>query len=247
MSDQRSPFISLVIPAYNEEGYLPALLDSLDVARDRYPGEVEIIVADNGSTDETPNIAAKRGCCVVSVEKRMISAARNGGAAVATGEILCFVDADSRVHPEVFDRICNALTERVVGGATGVRMERMSLGIGITYGLMVPWVWLTGMDTGLVFCRREDFRRIGGYREDRLYSEDVHFMLSLRKLGKSRRPRQRLVRVRSAKTITSTRKFDRYGDWHYFWVVSRGFFGMFRPTKRSDRFAKKYWYDDQQR
>ncbi len=88
---------------------------------------------------------------------------------------------------------------------------------------------------------------MGGYREDRLYSEDVHFMWSLRKVGKSRRPKQRLVRVRSAKTITSTRKFDRFGDWHYFWQVFRGFFGMFRPTKRSDEFARKYWYDDPER
>ena len=241
------PFISLVIPAYNEEKFLPGLLDSVDVARDRYPGTVEVIVADNGSTDNTATIARERGCRVVTVEKRMIAAARNGGAAMATGEILCFVDADSAVHPDVFCAVATTLTEKVVGGATGVRMSRMSVGIGITYGLMVPWVWLTGMDTGLVFCRRTDFEAFGGYREDRLYSEDVHFMVALRKLGKSRRPRQKLKRIPSVKTTTSVRKFDRFGDWHYFWVVFRGFFGMFRPTRRSDRFAKKYWYDDQQR
>ncbi len=247
MLSDNCPSFSLVIPAYNEERYLPGLLDSVAVARGRYPGAVEVIVADNLSTDRSADIARDRDCRVVHVGKRLIAAARNGGASAATGDILCFVDADSHVHPDVFQAIADVMTEKVVGGSTGVKMERMSLGIGITYALMVPWVWLTGMDTGLVFCRREDFERIGGYREDRLYSEDVHFMVALRKLGRSRRPKQRLVRVRNAKTITSTRKFDRYGDWHYFWVVFRGFFGMFRPTKRSDEFARKYWYDDPER
>jgi hypothetical protein len=63
--------------------------------------------------------------------------------------ILCFVDADMRLHPETFNAIEIALgAPSVAGGATGVTMERWSLGIALTFGAILPLVWLTGMDTG---------------------------------------------------------------------------------------------------
>ena len=64
------PRCSLVIPAYNEARLLPRLLDSVDAARSRYKGSVQVIVADNASTDKTAAIAAARGCEVARVEKR---------------------------------------------------------------------------------------------------------------------------------------------------------------------------------
>src|SRR6202140_3154748 len=97
---------TLVIPAHNEEALLPRLLDTVDVARAQYSfgaGAIEVIVADNASTDRTAEIAADRGCRVVSVAKRAIAASRNGGAAQATSPILAFIDADSQVHPETFN------------------------------------------------------------------------------------------------------------------------------------------------
>jgi glycosyltransferase involved in cell wall biosynthesis len=68
-----------VIPAYNEEAYLPRLLDTIDEARLRSGGvseSIELIVADNRSTDATAQIAADRGCIVVTVERRAIGAVR---------------------------------------------------------------------------------------------------------------------------------------------------------------------------
>ncbi|MEO7133099.1 MAG: glycosyltransferase, partial [Vicinamibacterales bacterium] len=67
--------LSLVIPAYNESALLPRLLDTVDAARARVHGgaeAVEVIVADNASTDATAAIAAGRGCRVATVSKRMI-------------------------------------------------------------------------------------------------------------------------------------------------------------------------------
>jgi len=52
-----------------------------------------------------------------------------------------------------------------------------------------------------------------------LFAEDVDFLWRLRKLGKPRW--QGLTRARSAKAIASTRKFDTYGDWHYFTQIPR--------------------------
>lgn len=123
-----------------------------------------MIVADNCSTDNTALLAERRGVRVVRVDKRAIAAARNGGARAARGDILCFVDADTvRIHPRTFDAIEERMaTGRYVGGSTGVSLERWSLGLGLTYAAFLPMVWLTGMDTGVVFCLRKDFESVGG-------------------------------------------------------------------------------------
>lgn len=235
---------SMIIPAYNEERLLPRLLDSVDAARAGYSagaGEVEVIVADNASTDGTARLAEARGCRVVAVPKRMIAAVRNGGAAVAAGAMLCFIDADSVVHPQTFDVIEETFASgRYVGGATGVTMERWSLGIVVTWLFVIPMVWLAGMDTGVVFCLRADFEAVGGYPEDRLFAEDIAFLLRLRQLGRTRG--QRLARATAAKAVASARKFDEHGDWHYFPMMARATPGLIRGSKAVPEWAARYWY-----
>lgn len=239
------PRFSLIIPAWNEEKYLPRLLSTVETARTACsePDAIEVIVADNDSTDGTASIARELGCRVVSIEKRRIAAARNGGAAAANGEIFCFVDADSQIHPDTFLEIDEVMsTGRYIAGASGVRMERMSLGIALTWCLMMPMVIAMRMDTGVVFCRREDFESIGGYNEDRHFAEDVEFLLTLRRIGKARG--QRLVRLRRSKAVASTRKFDSHGDWHYFELVAKVFADMIRDPKAVSDYARRYWYED---
>lgn len=242
MHNQRVvPRYSVVIPAFNEERFLGPLLDSLDIARETYgPREmIEVILADNSSTDRTAAIAAQRGCRVVPVEKRVIAAVRNGGAQAARGQILAFVDADMQVHPRTFLEIDRVLSSgRVVAGATGAKLERWSLGIALTYLTVVPMVILTGMDTGVVFCRKEDFEAIKGYDERRLVAEDVMFLWTLRRLGRTRG--QRLARVTTVKVVASMRKFDEFGDWHYFPLMIQGVRDLLTPGKTE--FTDRYWY-----
>jgi hypothetical protein len=191
---------------------LPRLLDTVDAARARFvhgADAVEVIVADNSSTDDTAKVA----------------------------------DADMQIHPESFNAIDRALANpRIIGGATGVTMERWSAGIAFTYALFVPMVWLTRFDTGVVFCRRDDFIAIEGYDETRHFAEDVEFVWKLLRLGWSRR--QRLTRLRPVKAIASTRKFDRYGDWHYFTMMPMLLAGTIRARASDAPAARRYWYDD---
>ena len=241
------PHFTLVVPAYNESEPLPRLLASVERARDRYRGgreTIEIVVADNTSTDDTAHIAREAGCRVQSVSKRCIASARNGGASVARGEILCFVDADSIVHPETFNIIADGLTELIVAGTTGVVPERWSLGLRVTYALLLPALWLLDMDAGVVFCRRADFRTIDGYDEERLFAEDVDFLWRFRRLGKNRSPRQKLARLNGARTLTSTRKYEKYGQWHFLTLLLKhGVLLLLRPQS-TEAFAQRYWYQD---
>lgn len=239
----------MVVPAYNEAELLPRLMRSLQAARQRYTGgsdKVELIVADNASTDATAAIAEQQGARVTRVEKRAIAAARNGGARAARGKVLCFVDADMQVHPDTFNVIDRALADgRAIGGATGVTSERWSLGIALTWAAMLPMVWLTRMDTGVVFCRRDDFEAVGGYREERLFAEDVIFLMALKRRGW--RSGRRLVRPRGAKAIASARKFDHHGDWHMLVTLPRLCWNQLLAPARAEREARAYWYEARQR
>jgi glycosyltransferase involved in cell wall biosynthesis len=236
---------SVIIPAYNEEQYLPRLLDSIELARANYSGgrhQIEMIVADNDSTDATGEVAAARGAQVVQVKKRCIAAARNGGASVARGEILCFIDADSAIHPQTFNEVDRAMkTGRYVWGVTGATMERMSLALFVTYWMFMPMVFVTGLDIGLSFCRREDFEVVGGYDESRLYAEDVLFPWALRRLGRSRG--QRMIRIPKVKALGCTRKFDQFGDWHYFWMLGHAFKSLVTWNWQDEELAERYWYN----
>jgi glycosyltransferase involved in cell wall biosynthesis len=248
-----APRYSLIIPAWNEQAYLPRLLDSVEAARRRFDGAagaVEVIVADNESTDRTAEIARARGCRVAHATPRRIAVARNAGAALARGEILCFVDADYRIHPDTFVVIDRELaTGRYIGGATGVRIERWTPGIIVTVVVVLGLLRLFGMDGGVWFCRREDFDAVGGYDESVPVSEDVRLLWALRKLGRRRRPKQTLSRGRStgppAKALVSLRKFDRHGDWHFLRDTLRlMYWGVFRPRK-FEAHVQRYWYEDE--
>jgi glycosyltransferase involved in cell wall biosynthesis len=241
-----TPRFSLIIPAYNEAERLPALLASVEVARNRYHGGelmIEVIVANNCSTDATAQIAHDAGAVVVNVEKRIIAAARNGGTAIATGEIICFIDADSRIHADTFNAIDDTLAKgNVVCGATGITPDRWSLGIRATWLVAIVTTFFMRIDAGVVFCRRADYDAVGGYNEDREYAEDVQFLVDLKRLGKARG--QYFARTVNAEAITSTRKFDHFGDWHYFTKMPRVLFWMFINKTRVQAFTRRYWYED---
>lgn len=241
-----TPRFSLCIPAYNEAALLPRLLDSVEVARKNYRGgaeAIEVVVGDNCSTDATAEIARARGCVVAQVEKRAIAAARNGAAAAARGSVLCFIDGDSILHPDTFNQIDDCMqTGRCAVGATGVKMERMSVGIAATWCLMMPGTRVFGVDTGVVFCRREDFDAVGGYRESLLVAEDVDFLWRMKKLGWKRKAK--FMRTPTARAITSTRKFDKYGDWHYFRIMFGFPFKVLFAKDAARKVAMAYWYND---
>lgn len=236
------PEFSVVIPAYNEEELLPRVMASINAAKQTYrlgSHRVEVILADNSSTDATATVARDAGALVATVEKRRIAAARNGGAAVARGQTLSFIDADTVMHPETFNVIHDAMaTGRYAGGATGWKMERNSLGLATTRFFVRTFVTIPlRFEGGVVFCSREAFDAVGGYDESKDIAEDEAFFRAVRKYGKRRGLRMKIGTPPATATI-SARKFDEHGDWHMF------FMPFWPITKRLSmkQIVEEYWY-----
>ncbi len=92
--------LSVIIPTLNEAAYLPALLDLLHTS---LPTETQIIVSDGGSEDKTVSLAKSYGCDVVISTQRGPAIQRNVGAKKAKGDVLLFLDADTRFTKKVLD------------------------------------------------------------------------------------------------------------------------------------------------
>ena len=104
--DTTRTVISVVIPCYNQGHYLAEAIKSAV----SWPHRVEIIVVDDGSTDDTPQVAARHpGIRYVRQENRGLAEARNRGLGEATGELVVFLDADDRLMPRGIDMGASAL------------------------------------------------------------------------------------------------------------------------------------------
>ncbi len=95
--DATPPLVSVVIPAYNSARFLGEAIES--VLQQTYP-RIEIILVDDGSTDETAEIARSYPVQYIYQPNRGISAARNAGIARAQGKYVLFLDHDDRLLPE---------------------------------------------------------------------------------------------------------------------------------------------------
>ena len=95
--------ISVVIPAYNEEKFLPKCLKSLK--RQKTSLKYEIIVVNNNSKDKTGEVAKKHKVKVINEKKQGVGQARKTGTENAKGEIIVHVDADTIVFPDYLEKI----------------------------------------------------------------------------------------------------------------------------------------------
>lgn len=231
--------ISIIIPAHNEEQFLPKCLQGVRLAAAYSQMAVEVIVVLNRCSDQTEAIAREAGAVIVREDEANLSKIRNAGAAVATAPLLVTCDADSIPHEKTFATIRDKLASgKLIGGGTLTLPERHSLGIWCSVGSVMPYLMWHGVSFGLFWCRTEDFHRIGGFDGKLVSIEDLDFAKRLKALGKSRN--QRFGTIVKAPLLTSCRKFDQFGDW-YLLRNPRFVWRVFRGTDREA--ADKFWYE----
>jgi glycosyltransferase involved in cell wall biosynthesis len=230
---------SILIPARNEQDFLPRCLDSIKVAAIPFPDPVEIIVALNRCTDQTEEIALNHGAKVVREDGRNLARIRNAAAKVATGEIIVTIDADSRMTDNMLTEINRLLrTGRFIGGGVTIRPERWSPGILVTVLLLAILLLWRRVSGGLFWCLRKDFEAIGGFNENLVSLEDLDFAKRLKAHGK--RQGKRFTTITKAHIITSCRKWDMFGDW-YLLLSPRLVRRLLRGQSQGD--ADHFYYD----
>jgi hypothetical protein len=179
--------VTIVVPVRNAGRHLRRCLESLEraaVAELR----TEILVVDNGSTDDSARIALERGCRVIDAPGLRVGAVRNRGARAAGGRLLAFVDADNEVAPGWLSCCRSALDEPGVGAAgLAYRAPHDGTWVQQFYDLLRSRPaarrrtdWLSAGNLGV---RRDVFDRLGGFDEALEACEDVDLCSRIRRCG----------------------------------------------------------------
>lgn len=206
---------SIIIPAHNEEMYIGKCLDSIKMNKIGSCGDIEIIVVLNRCIDATEKIARNYGAIIVKEDRKNLSRIRNRGASLASEEIIVTIDADSCMSANMLTEISKMLdTGRYIGGGVHILFERSSLGIRTSMLIVNVALFFLGLSGGLYWCRRQDFEAVGEFNEALLLAEDLDFAKRLRAYGCKRN--LKFTMLKNAHIVTSSRKFDRFGDWFFF-------------------------------
>lgn len=189
--------LSIVIPAYNEENYLSACLAGVlaEAARSADLASIEVLVVDNASTDKTAAVARSfSGVRVVEEPQKGLTRARQKGLSEARGEILAYIDADTRMPPGWIARVLRAFAANLrvvcISGPyiyyDATPLERALVRLYWIF-LAVPAYWVTRyMVVGGNFAARKDsLIEIGGFDPDiAFYGEDTDIARRLHAAGK---------------------------------------------------------------
>jgi rSAM/selenodomain-associated transferase 2 len=194
-----TPRLSIILPVLNEAPTLRARLEALRAQTDN----AEIIVVDGGSEDAS--FAAAIGCAdQVLCAQRGRGAQLDAGARAASGELLLFLHADTRLPVDAVATILNALAQGAHWGRFDVRIEGRSWLLPVVARLMNGRSRLTGIATGdqAMFMTRNAYEQAGGFAPLPLM-EDIDLSARLKRLGRPACLRARVV--------TSGRRWDENG------------------------------------
>jgi glycosyltransferase involved in cell wall biosynthesis len=178
--------ISFVIPVYNEADILARQLESI---RQYVPAELDrqVIVVDNGSTDNSVQVAHAGGADIVLERSGTVAASRNAGASHATGEVIIFIDADVLLTDRWRDHIVAAIDalKSVPMTITGSTVSVPPGGNWIERSWFAPKqeAQRNYINTGHLIVIRASFDVLGGFREELVSGEDYEFSMRARQQG----------------------------------------------------------------
>lgn len=172
--------ISIIIPTLNESKHIKTTLASTQLSTN-----VEVIVVDGGSEDNTVDIAQSTGVKVI-VGYQNRACQMNAGAMNATGDILLFLHADTLL-PTDFDAMIRTALQQpgIVAGAFSLRINATHTGLRLVeWGVKwrSKWLQMPYGDQG-IFITKEVFNYIGGFPELPIM-EDFQLIRDLKRLGK---------------------------------------------------------------
>jgi rSAM/selenodomain-associated transferase 2 len=208
--------LSIVVPVLDEAAGITTVLDALAAERaaalqapPAFPGGIELLVADGGSQDGTPALCTGRVDQLLQAPRGR-ARQMNAGAAAASGSVLLFLHADTRLPPGGLRAIAERLAARpeALWGRFDVQIEGRSRWLPVIATMMNWRSAASGIATGdqALFMRRSAFDAVGGFPDQPLM-EDIEVSRRLRRL-----PGGRPLRLRE-RVQTSGRRWDQRGAW----------------------------------
>lgn len=226
--------VSVIIPAYNEALLIGAVVRSARLAGESLDRDVEVIVVNDNSTDDTAALAEAAGARVVHVNNRQISKTRNDGARAATGEYLVFLDGDTLLPEQTLVAAVDALDDGAAGGGGLVLFDDDTPRI---YKILLPVMRVVirafrASPGCFVFCTRQAFEAVGGFDETVYAGEEIWFSWALGKRG-------RFV-ILNYPVLTSGRKGRLYTPTELWGTMGRM---LVNPWASKRRDGLDVWYD----
>ena len=220
--------ISVIVPVLNEAKTIAATLEALLTL-----APYEIIIADGGSADRTRELAGQFQVKVISAERGR-GRQMNRGAGEASGDVLLFLHADTRLPTSALNDIKAALSEpRYLGGRFDVELAGEHWLLPLVGRMISYRSRLSKVATGdqALFVRREVFERMRGFPDMPLL-EDIAFCRTLKRLGD--------VACLRSRVITSARRWEVDGVWRTIfrmWIIKLLYLAGVSPARLKQFYA----------
>ena len=234
---------SIIIPAYNEQNYIGAVLERLFNAIAEIENLTgEVIVVDNNCSDQTAILAKEKGARVVFEPINQISRARNAGACVASGKYLFFVDADTQISNELLLLSLQRLEGGECGGG-GSTVVFDSNQNQFFFGSFMPYFWSWISKTfklaagSFIFCDKKTFFEAGCFSEKLFAGEEILFSINYKKCCQKKGLTFEIVE--DFPVVTSSRKLDWFNPLQILITILIPLF--FPWVLRSKKFCS-FWY-----
>lgn len=215
--------ISIIVPVLNEAAIIGQTLKKLQGIPD-----VEIIMVDGGSKDDTVAIAKNMGVKVITVAGRGRAAQMNAGVDIAQGNLLLFLHGDTQLPPDFVDLVTETLGQsEVIAGAFELAIEgkdRSLRWIEMLVKMRSHLFLLPYGDQG-IFINKQVFTDLGGF-SDLPIMEDFEFIQRLKRQGK--------IAIAPAAVTTSGRRWQKLGIWKTTLInqlIIAGYYLGISPTK----------------
>jgi len=223
--------LSVIVPAFNEARYIGKTLLAL---RKQTIKDLEIIVKDGESPDETVAVAKRFADNVISCRDSSVAQARNEGAKHASGDLLVFVDADTILPPNMLERFLELMKNReIIGGSCRKIPQNRDVLDRIMYEFVNLSTFLCslfgvgGAHGNCMLVRKDVFERIGGFNPKILVAEEQDLVRRAVKFGK-------FVFLLGLSVAENPRRVRRWGRLRLYFAWLAGMLRSFRAGGKPD-------------
>ncbi|MFH1182366.1 MAG: glycosyltransferase [Candidatus Woesearchaeota archaeon] len=205
------PLLSIVIPAYNEEKYLPKLLDSINAQDFK---NLETIVVIKLSKDKTFNVASRYDC-TIKAGGGLPGVSRNMGAKLAKSDVFLFLDADTILPKGFISELMAEFKQKKLACAVVFSKplsEKLIDKISFFFTNCYIWIFQYIRPSAAGWCiiiKSDTFRKIGGFDESLWNFEDFDLVNRASKQGK-------FSILPSPQILVSVRRYEKEGRFSYF-------------------------------